>query len=163
MNRAVVRVQETGWNDPSGAYASVAETLCWIDIVDEQLRRKYKSHYEGTLAEQTEDVTRMMSGLLFARNRITHEVDQIGYLLATAKGPTGFATNWTWQSLPPRPGDRQGDRHGDYEFAVAGRDVVTTLLAISVLLGNARNRMWQNYGRVEFPPESADQQSADEP
>ncbi len=163
MNRAVVRVQETGWNDPIGAYASVAETLYWIDVVDEQLRCKYKSHYEETLAEKTEGVARMMSGLLFARNRITHEVDQIGYLIATAKGPAGFAANWTWQSLPPRPGDRQGDRHGDYESAVAGRDVVVTLLAITVFLGQARNMMWQNYCRTKSPTESADEQGGDEP
>lgn len=93
MNRAVVRVQETGWNVPIGAYASVAETLFWFDDVDEQLRCRYKSHYEETLVERTEDVALMTSGLLFARNRITHEVDQIGYLLATAKGPAGYAAN----------------------------------------------------------------------
>jgi len=44
----------------------------------------------------------MLNGLLLARNRITHEVDQVGYLLATAKGLDGFAANWTWQYLPPR-------------------------------------------------------------
>jgi hypothetical protein len=163
MNRAVVRVRETGWNDPIGAYAAVAETLFWIDVVDEQLRRKYGSHYKETLGEQTEDVARMMSGLLFARNRITHEVDQVGYLLATAKGPAGFTANWTWQSLPSRPGDRQENRHSDYESAIAGRDVVTTLLATTVFLGQARNRMWQNYGRVKLSAESEDERGGDEP
>jgi len=149
MYRAFERVRETGSNDPIGAYASVAETLFWINVVREQLEGKYRSHYEATLAEQTEDVAQMMSGLIFARNRITHEVDQVGYLLATAKGPDGFAANWTWQFLLPRPGDKQGDRRGDYEAVIAGRDVIATLSIVTIFLGLARNRMWQNYGNEE--------------
>jgi len=46
--RAFERVRETGWDDPVGAYASVAETLFWVDVVDEQLKCKYRSHYEST-------------------------------------------------------------------------------------------------------------------
>jgi hypothetical protein len=149
MYRAFERVREAKSNDPIGAYAAVAETLFWIYVVREQLERKYRSHYEATLAEQTEDVARLLNGLMFARNRITHEVDQVGYILATAKGPDGFAANWTWQSLPPRPGDNQGDRHRDYEAVIAGRDVVATLLTTTVFLGQARNRMWQNYRNEE--------------
>ncbi|MFI5036671.1 MAG: hypothetical protein ACHQFZ_10760 [Acidimicrobiales bacterium] len=146
MCRALERVRDTGWNDPLGAYASVAETLFWIDVVDEQLKRKHRPHYEATLADQPEDVARMLKGLLFARNRITHEVDEVAYLLATAKGPDGFAANWTWQPLPPRPDERQGALHSDYEAVIAGRDVVDTLLIVTVFLGQARNRMWQSYG-----------------
>jgi hypothetical protein len=88
----------------------------------------------------------MLSGLLFARNRITHEVDEVGYLLAEAKQPDGFAAAWTWQSLRPRPGQRQASLHRDYQETIAGRDVVETLLAVTVFLGAARNRMWQHYG-----------------
>ncbi len=149
MYRAFERVREAGWNDPICAFASVAETLFWIDVVDEQLKCKYRSHYEATLAEQAEDVARMLNGLLFARNRITHEVDQVGYLLATAKRPDGFAANWTWQSLPPRPGDRQADRHRDCETVIAGRDVAAPLSTVTMFLGQARNRMWQHYGSQE--------------
>ena len=163
MNRAFERAREMGWNDPIGAYASVAETLFWIDVVDEQLRRKYQSHYDVTLAEQTEDVARMLTGLLFARNRITHEVDQVGYLLATAKGLDGFAANWTWQSLPPRPGDRQAGRYRDYEAVIAGCAVVATLLATTVFLGQTWYRMLQNYGQTELAVESADEQGGGEP
>ena len=149
MYRAFERVRETGSNDPIGAYASVAETLFWTNVVREQLEYKYRSHYEATLAEQTEDVAQIMSGLIFARNRITHEVDQVSYLLATAKGPDSFAAHWTWQFLPPRPGDRQSDRHRDYETVIAGRDVVATLSIVTIFLGQARNRMLQNYGNEE--------------
>jgi hypothetical protein len=163
MNRAFERAREKGWNDPIGAYASVAETLFWIDVVAEQLKCKYQSHYDVALAEQTEDVARMLTGLLFARNRITHEVDQVGYLMATAKGLEGFAANWTWQSLPPRPGDRQADWYRDYEAVIAGRDVVTTLLATTVFLGQARHRIWQNYGRTELVADSADELGDGEP
>lgn len=149
MDRSFERVRSTGWNDPVGAYAAIAETLFWIDIVDDQLRTKYPNHYAATLGEQREDVASMLGGLRFARNRITHEVDEIGYVVATAKGPDGFAAVWRWRSLPPRPGERQAILHRDYERAIAGRYVVKTLLTVTVFLGAARNRMWQNYGTNE--------------
>jgi hypothetical protein len=88
----------------------------------------------------------MLSGLRFARNRITHEVDEVGYVLAAAKQPDSFAATWTWQSLPPRPDERQTALHQLYQQAIAGRDVVATLLEVTVFLGAARNRMWQHYG-----------------
>jgi hypothetical protein len=146
MDRALERVRATGWNDPVGAYAAVAGTLFWIDVVDEHLRHKHLRHYEATLAEQREDVHQILSGLLFARNRITHEVDEVGYVLAAAKQPDSFAATWTWQSLPPRPDERQTALHQLYQETVAGRDVVETLLEVAVFLGTARNRMWQHYG-----------------
>jgi hypothetical protein len=163
MNRAFERAREIGWNDPIGAYASVAETLFWIDVVDEQLRCKYQSHYDATLDKQTEDVAGMLNGLLFARNRITHEVDQVGYILATAMGLHGFAANWTWQSLPPRPGDRQAHRYRDYEAVIAGHDVIATLLATTVFLGQVHHRIWQDHGRTESVAESAEEQGSGEP
>ena len=117
-----------------------------MDIVHEQLKKKHWPHYEATLSDQPEDVARMLRGLLFARNRITHEVDEVAYLLAMAKGLDGFAANWIWQSLPSRPSDRQGALHRDYEEVLVGRDVVDTLLTVTVFLGQARNRMWRSYG-----------------
>ena len=144
MYRAFERVRSTGWNDPVGAYAAVAETLFWIDVVDEQLKQKYRPHYDATLASEQEAVSRMLPGLLFARNRITHEVDEISYIIATAKRPDSFAAAWTWQSLRPRPGERQAALHHDYQEAIAGHDVVETLLTVTVFLGRAHNRMLQH-------------------
>jgi hypothetical protein len=146
MDRAFERVRSTGWNDPVGAYGALAETLSWISIVDEQLNQKYRFHYEVVLAEEGEDIRRMLSGLLFARNRITHEVDEVGYILAAAKEPDSFAAAWTWQSLSPRPGERQAALHRDYQEVLAGRDVVKTLLLVTILLGTIRNRTWQDRG-----------------
>ena len=71
--------------------------------MDEQLKQKYLPHYEATLAAQHNDVGRMLRGLLFARNRITHEVDEIGYVIAKANRSNNFSADWTRQSLPPRP------------------------------------------------------------
>jgi hypothetical protein len=145
MNRAFERVRSTGWNDPVGAYAAVAETLFWIQVVDDQIKEKYRPHYETMLAEQRDDVARMLCGLRFARNRITHVVDEIGYIIAKAKRPDGFSAAWTWQSLPPRPDEKQATLHRDYQDAIAGHDVVKTLLTVTVFLGAARTRMWQHY------------------
>jgi hypothetical protein len=154
MDRGFERVRAAGWNDPVGAYAAVAETLFWIDVVDEQLRQKHRRHYEATLAGQRDDLRQMLSGLLFARNRITHEVDEVGYILAVAKRADTFAASWTWQSLPPRPGGDQAVLHQHYQETIAGRDVVKTLLAVTIFLGTTRNRMWQRYGQEQ--PDSPD-------
>jgi hypothetical protein len=154
MDRAFERVRAIGWNDPVGAYAAVAETLFWVHVVDEQLKHKHRPHYETTLAEQHQDLCRMLSGLLFARNRMKHEVDEVGYLLAEARRPYGFAAAWTWQPLRPRPGERQASLHREYQDLIAGRDVVETLLTVTVFLSAARNRMWQHYGTGVAPHRS---------
>lgn len=146
MYRALERFRSTGWDDPIGAYAAVAETLFWVDVVDEQLNLKHRPHYEMTLAEQPKDFAQMLKGLLFARNRITHEVDQVSYFLAKADGPAGFAAKWTWQSLAPRPGDKQRSLHRAYEAVIVGCDVTETLLAVTVFLGQVKSRMWQGFG-----------------
>lgn len=149
MDRSFERVRSIGWNDPVGAYAAIAETLFWIDVVDEHLRTRYQLHYRSTLGEQREDLALMLGGLRFARNRITPEVDEVGYVFAMAKRPHGFDATWTWRSLPPRPGERQAELHRHYERVIAGGDVVETLLIVTVFLGTVRNRMWRNYGNDE--------------
>ncbi len=77
----------------------------------------------------------MLAGLRIARNRVTHEVDEVGCVFATAKRPDGCAAAWTRRSLPPRLGQRQAVLHSGYERAIAGRDVVKTLLIVTVFLG----------------------------
>jgi hypothetical protein len=144
MYRAFERVRSTGWNDPVGEYAFVSETLFWVSVIDEQLRTKFLPHYETALAEHHEEMVRMLRGLRYARNRITHEVDGVAYVLAEAEGPDGFGANWTWQSLEPRPGERQSALHLDYEALIAGHDVVETLQTVTMFLGQARNSIWQN-------------------
>ena len=43
----------------------------------------------------------LLDGLKFVRNRITHAVNEVGYISARAKNPSSFEAHWTWQSLPP--------------------------------------------------------------
>lgn len=147
MLRAFERVRSTGWNDVVGQYAAVSETLFWIDIVEAELRRKYHPHYEAALNDQPFNIRSVLKGLLWARNRITHEVDEIHYLMATATSADSFAAEWTWQSLPPRPAGRYQDPDGYavYESAVVGKSVVTTLLDVAICLGQAKSRMWMAY------------------
>lgn len=148
MQRAVERVRGTGWNDVIGQYAAVSETLFWIDIVEARLRTKYPQHYEAALNDRPSNLRPLLRGLLWARNRITHEVDEIHYFLAKAKSAHGFEAKWTWQSLPARPAGpyQDPDGHAAYESAVVGRDVVDTLLDVTVCLGQASTRMWMAYG-----------------
>lgn len=143
MQRALERVRIIGWNDVIGQYAAVAETLFWIDIVEAQLRERYPHHYNAALDDQSSKVQPLLKGLLWARNRITHEVDEVQYLLATATSADSFAAAWTWQSIPPRPAGRyrDPDGHAAYESVLVGKDVVDTLLDVTVCLGQAMARM----------------------
>ena len=153
MQRALERVRSIGWNDVIGQYAAVAETLFWIDIVEAQLRKRYPEHYKVALDDQSSDVQPLLKGLLWARNRITHEVDEVIYLLATATSADSFAAEWMWQSMPPRPAGLHQDPAGQaaYESAVVGKNVVDSLLDITVCLGQAMARMWMVYGQDEQP------------
>ena len=155
MYRRFENVRSIGWNDVVGQYAAVAETLMWIDIVEAQLRLKHTRHYEASLDDQPEPMRPMLRGAVWARNRITHEVDEVGYFLATAKSSEGFAAKWTWQSLPPRPPGRyqDPDGHAAYEMTLAGRGVVETLQSLVTCLGQAHRRMWQHYSE-DHPPVS---------
>ena len=86
----------------------------------------------------------MLRGLLFARNRITHEVDEIGYVIAKANRPDDFSADWTWQSLHH---DQANDRHS-CTATTRRRSQDTTSsrpCSVTVFLGAARNRMWQHY------------------
>ncbi len=152
MQRAVERVRSIGWNDVVGQYAAVSETLFWIDVVADQLRTKYARHYNAALNDQSFDAGSMLKGLRWARNRITHEVDEIHYLLATAKSVEGFAAEWTWQSLPPRPQGRDAEGHAAYQAAVAGRNVVNTLLAVTICLGQAASLVSTDSGKKHGRP-----------
>jgi hypothetical protein len=143
MQRAVERVRVIGWNDVVGQYAAVSETLFWVDIVEAQLRKRYRQHYDDALNAQCQDLRPAIRGLLWARNRIKHEVDQVGYLLASLKSPDDFTAAWTWRSLPPRPPGPREDRSGyaAYESAVAGRNVVEVLLEVIICLAQLHSRM----------------------
>jgi hypothetical protein len=147
MQRAVERVRSIGWNDVIGQYAAVSETLFWIDIVEDQLRMKYARHYNAALDNQRFDARSMLKGLRWARNRITHEVDEIHYLLATATSADGFAAEWKWQSLRGRPKGRDPEGHAAYQASLAGSNVVNTLLAVTTCLGQAASLSWMEYGK----------------
>ena len=154
MQRSLERVRGIGWDDVVGQYAAVSETLFWIDIVETQLRVKYSRHYNDALDDQPHDLRPVVRGLLWVRNRITHEVDEIGYLLATPKSAESFAADWRWRSLPPRPKGRFADPAGQaaYESSLVGKDVVAVLLEVTVCLGQARGRAWMAYDD-EHPPQ----------
>jgi hypothetical protein len=147
MYVAVERFRATGWNLPREAFAAMGESLWWIGVVSEHLTEHYWSDYEATLAEEPGPMQQLLDGFKFVRNRITHEVDEVGYISARAKNPSSFEAHWTWQSLPPRPDARRNVGRADYEAEVTGHDVVETLLRASVFLGSAVNRMWSNYGQ----------------
>jgi hypothetical protein len=147
MDRAFERDRALGWNDPVGAYSATAETLFWIDVVDEQLRHNHRRHYEATLADERDDIRATLSGLLFARNRITHEVDEIGYVTAAVRRLDTFAASWTWQSLHP-PKRTANTTTRAIRKIHRRAYLVETLSEVTIFLGGTRNRIWQRYGQT---------------
>jgi hypothetical protein len=147
MNRALERVRTVGWNDPVGAFAAIGETLWWVCVVHDHLRNRYKEDYETTLANTLDGVDGLLIGLRFARNRITHGVDEVNYAAATATDPASFRAQWTWKLLEPREsGNNVG--HSQYCGHLAGGDVVETLQRACLFLSTVNNRMWSNYRKT---------------
>jgi hypothetical protein len=128
MNAAADRAAKVGWNEPVMAFAATAETLWWIGVVHEQVRDNYPDVYEQVVSEESPSILTLLNGLRYARNRVTHAVDEVRYLEGRALGPDGFGAAWFWQSVPPRVDGRQPDEHDDYEKIVAGKLVQSTLV-----------------------------------
>jgi hypothetical protein len=147
MQRALERVRSIGWNDPRGAFTAMAETLFWICVVDDQLRTRHSAVYDAALAEDRASTERLLWGLRHVRDRITHAVDQIAYMVPTALSTSNFSAVWTWQSLPPWADIHNPDRYHPYQAALAGQNVVDTLLQATIFLGAAANTAWLSYGR----------------
>jgi hypothetical protein len=140
MNYAADRAAKVGWDDPVAAFASTAETLWWIGVVHEQVRENYPEAYEKALTFETPSIETLLGGLRYARNRITHAVDEVRYLEAQALSPDGFNASWTWKSVPPRTDGKHPDGHADYETIVAGHLVQFTLVRALTFLRSAAYR-----------------------
>jgi len=145
MNRALERVRAVGWNDPVGAFAAIGESLWWIGVVHDHLRNHFPMAYDDVVGDEAEGIKGLFIGLRFARNRITHGVDEVNYVAATGTDPASFRARWTWRSLAPRVG---GNNFGylEYEKEVAGQNVVESLLLACLFLATVNNRMLANYG-----------------
>jgi hypothetical protein len=146
MQRGLERVRTIGWNDPVGAFAALGETLWWIAVVSDQLRARYPAPYAAALGQDGTATSELLTGLRFARNRITHVVDEVNFVAATATNPSGFEARWTWKSLPPRADGHAATGHAAYEHAVAGRTLTETLMPACLFLATFTNNMWMARG-----------------
>ena len=141
MSRAFERVRNTDWHDPIGAFAAIGETLWWIGVVRGGLDELYPDAVDSLAAEDERPMAELLDGLQFARNRIGHGVDEVRYVKASALDPSGFAARWTWERMERRP--QNSDRGYDaYQSVVAGGDVVESLLAVTVFLGQVASSKW---------------------
>ena len=93
--------------------------------------------YEQVVSEESPSTLTLLNGLRYARNRVTHAVDEARYLEGRVLGPDGFGAAWFWQSVPPRVDGRQPDEHDDYEKIVAGKLVQSTLVRALTFLRTA--------------------------
>ncbi len=131
INRARKAQTET---DEIAFFASVAEAVWWLTMLDEALRTTHSDgvDYETARNSETGD---LFPGLRYARNRQVHDTRVAGMqgnpLLA---GNQAGNIEWRWRSLEAggvprfkRRGRRGGAGERAYRESVAGREIVPTL------------------------------------
>jgi hypothetical protein len=132
MNRAADRVNMVPPHDAVGAFAAIGETLWWVTLVNDTLRRRHPDAYDHALNLQTPRVQDVIEGLRSIRHRLGHEVDLVEIIELVAARPDvygdGRVTAWRWRAVPPptRSDGRDLKGYAAYQFAVEGRNIVDT-------------------------------------
>lgn len=153
MNAAADRVQRVEADDYAGAYAATGEALFWFGVVREELWKHHHAAYQDVLDEQSggfdtvrENTRQRILGLWHVRDRITHEVDVIGYFhdgVPLEGDPRGYRTSWRWRLLlQPESALNAGkgrgfsplDKYEAYVAVIVGQEVHDTFVrALSFL------------------------------
>ena len=137
MDDAMNRVNTVAASDLAAGFAAIGESVWWITVVNDTLRRDYKVEYDQAPGLMSPDPTDTLDGLRSVRNRVGHDVDLVTFIhpVASRADPgDGRITAWAWQSVSPpvqgaggRNSARQQQRaeqlHEAYERALAGQNV----------------------------------------
>jgi hypothetical protein len=126
MNAATDRVNRIPADDLPAGFAAIGESVWWITIVDDTLRRHYRDAYDRAFSFTSPDPQDTLAGLRLVRNRVGHEVDLVAFVepVASRRDPgDGRITAWAWRSVPP-PRRRSDQYHEAYERTLAGQNIL---------------------------------------
>ena len=108
LSEATARLGQTGTWDRARAYATVAEAVWWVTLVDATLVRHHPEPYDSVMAGQSpaqrQQIEATLAGLRFVRNLLGGEADLRKFIRAVppAKDPdNGRVTGWTLKQVPP--------------------------------------------------------------
>jgi hypothetical protein len=135
MNDATDRVNRVSATDLPAGFAAIGESVWWITIVNDTLRRDHAVAYERAFSLTSPDPRDTLAGLRSVRNRVGHEADLAAFIEPVASRPDrgdGRVTAWAWRSVtPPRTGARsrgeqqRGEQnHVAYERALVGQNIL---------------------------------------
>ena len=123
MDAATERVNRIPASDLPAGFAAIGESLWWITIVDDTLKRQYPTEYKQAFKLTFPDPKDTLDCLRSVRNRVGHEVDLVTLIEPVASRPDrgdGRITAWAWRSVSP-PKRRDDRFHRAYEGALAGQ------------------------------------------
>ena len=123
MDAATERVNRIPASDLPAGFAAIGESLWWITIVDDTLKRQYPTEYKQAFKLTFPDPKDTLDCLRSVRNRVGHEVDLVTFIEPVASRPDrgdGRITAWAWRSVSP-PKRRDDRFHRAYEGALAGQ------------------------------------------
>jgi hypothetical protein len=149
MDEAINRVNRVATSDPAAGFAAIGESMWWITVVNDTLRRDYEVAYDQAPGMMSPNPTDTLDGLRSVRNRVGHDVDLVTFIepVASRTDPgDGRITAWAWRSLPPpvegaggrnRPHQQQRAEqlHQAYERALAGQNVWQSFNVAAGLFG----------------------------
>jgi len=125
MDDATERVNRIPASDLAAGFAAIGESVWWITIVDDTLRRTYRAEYKQAFKLTFPDPKDTLEGLRSVRNRVGHEVDLVSFIEPVASRSDrgdGRITAWAWRSVSP-PKRRDDRLHEAYERALAGQNI----------------------------------------
>ncbi len=131
MNAAADRMIDVERSQPELAFAAIGETLWWVCILDDALRRRFSRRYTALSREDpyTQD---LLNALRHARNRFAHSLEIVEYVEPTdftgGAWEGGYRVLWKWASLPELPKGRGKSGEELYEQILAGKDVKQSLV-----------------------------------
>jgi hypothetical protein len=117
MHDSANRVNKIPELDPSSAFAAIGESVWWVIIASDSLRRADEAKYNRALELAPPNLPGTLQGLKSVRNRIGHEVELVDFIEPIASRPDpgdGRITAWAWRHVPP-PSRRKGLQDWQYE------------------------------------------------
>lgn len=123
-----------------GTFAALAEALWWVCVLNESFwRQRVENGYEERRASDERGV--VLEGLLYARNRMTHDIDITGMhgLIQGAKWPLRWPVSWggwVWRGVNDLPEAPEGGRKFEdvYRRSLEGQKVEPTLRSAAAFL-----------------------------
>jgi len=146
LDSAILRSEDAQLGaDEISFFASVAEAMWWLTMLDEALWPTHLANVSYKSARDSSPGARLLLGLRYARNRQVHDTQVTGMQGNPLLGPDNAHNDaWRWRSLDAPevpPYEPREDRWGEkqeqvYRDFMATNEVLPTLLSAANFLND---------------------------